>query len=139
MQGPKKQPHAANCTRVQTSAAGGEKGQGGRRTALLALQTQGDFLGDLGLLVENGLGLRTECKNKPKIVQNWSRGRAARDDARRHLALTYLTTETGLLSVVTTLTLSEEGGLASLQTSIRERAGTRGARAVGEELRPIHG
>ena len=60
MQGAKKQPHAAQGTRVTTSAAGGEKGQGGRRTALLALQTQGDFLGDLGLLVEDGLGLHAK-------------------------------------------------------------------------------
>ncbi len=105
---------------MTTSAAGGEKGQGGRRTAILALQTQGDFLGDLGLLVENGLGLRAACKNKPKIVQNWGRGRAASGEARRHVARTYLTTETGLLSVITTLTLGEEGGLASLQRCIRK-------------------
>jgi hypothetical protein len=37
-------------------AAGG----GGQLTAFLALQTQSDFLGNLGLLVEDGLGLMME-------------------------------------------------------------------------------
>jgi hypothetical protein len=32
-------------------------------TTFLALQTQGDFLGNLGLLVEDGLGLNAEIQN----------------------------------------------------------------------------
>ena len=45
------------------------------------------------------------------------------------VARTYLTTETGLLSVITTLTLGEEGGLASLQRCIRKRSNA--VRALG--------
>jgi hypothetical protein len=87
----------------------------GELTAFLALQTQSDFLGNLGLLVEDGLGLIAEHENNGGRI-------SIRQIRQLHDAMRcYLTTETGLLSVVAALALREEGSLASLCTRVSGR------------------
>ena len=46
--------------RAERGNSGPKRQRGGSLTAFLALQTQSDFLGNLGLLVEDGLGLMME-------------------------------------------------------------------------------
>lgn len=89
--------------RAERGNSGPKRQRGGSLTAFLALQTQSDFLGNLGLLVEDGLGLI--AKKSTSVRREHDAGSST---------ITHLTTETGLLSVVTTLTLREEGSLASL-------------------------
>jgi hypothetical protein len=57
--------------------------------------------------VENGLGLKAEYQ---KRFRNATKGLNSR-------ARIYLSTETGLLSVITTLTLCEKGSFASLSST----------------------
>ena len=60
--------------RAERGNSGPKRQRGGSLTAFLALQTQSDFLGDLGLLVEDGLGLI--AKNQQVFGESTTRAAA---------------------------------------------------------------
>ena len=91
-----------------------KRGKGGDAPHSLHFKRRVIFLVTLAFLWKTGLVCAPKYQNKTR----WCRGCTRR--GRRKGALTNLTTETGLLSVVTTLTLGKEGSLASLQICIRE-------------------